>query len=130
MVIERKSEKDWGAVGEAAAAEHLEAKGYKILERNFRYGREGELDIVAEKDGTLVFVEVKMRRSDWFGSPEDSVTFGKRKQIARMARAYVSLKNRMNSCCRFDVISVLWENGKPAVKSHHEDAFRPPSQKF
>jgi Holliday junction resolvase-like predicted endonuclease len=75
-------------VGEAAAAEHLEAKGYKILERNFRHGREGELDLVAEKGGVLVFVEVKMRRTDFFGSPEDPVTFGKRKQIARMARAY------------------------------------------
>ncbi len=130
MVIERKSEKDWGALGEAAAATHLEAKGYKILERNFRHGREGELDLVAEKDGVLVFVEVKMRRSDWFGSPEDSVTFGKRKQIARMARAYVSLKNRMDTCCRFDVVSVGWEKGQPVVKEHHEDAFRPPSQKF
>lgn len=86
--MSERSEKDWGAVGEAAAAEHLEAKGYKILERNFRHGREGELDLVAEKGGVLVFVEVKMRRTDFFGSPEDPVTFGKRKQIARMARAY------------------------------------------
>ncbi len=117
-------------MGEAAAAEHLEAKGYKILERNFRYGREGELDLVAEKDDLLVFVEVKMRRSDFFGSPEDSVTFGKRKQIARMSRAYVSLKNRMDTCCRFDVISVGWENGRPVVKEHHEDAFRPPPARF
>lgn len=124
--MEQKSEKDWGALGEEAAAEHLEAKGYKILERNFRYGREGELDIVAEKDGTLVFVEVKMRRSDRFASPEDSVTFGKRKQIAKMARAYVSSKNRMDTCCRFDVVSVGWEKGQPVVKEHHEDAFRPP----
>lgn len=127
--MEKKSEKDWGSLGEAAATEHLEGKGYQILERNFRYGREGELDIVAEKDATLVFVEVKMRRSDHFASAEDSVTFGKRKQIARMARAYVSLKNRMDTCCRFDVISVGWEGGKPAVKEHHEDAFRPPPQK-
>jgi putative endonuclease len=124
--MEQKSEKDWGALGEEAAAEHLKGKGYKILERNFRYGREGELDIVAEKGGTLVFVEVKMRRSDRFASPEDSVTFGKRKQIARMARAYISSKNRMDTCCRFDVVSVGWEKGQPVVKEHHEDAFRPP----
>ena len=124
--MEQRSEKDWGAIGEEVATEHLRAKGYKILERNFRYGREGELDIVAEKDGTLIFVEVKMRRSDRFASPEDSVTFGKRKQIARMARAYVSSKNRMDTCCRFDVVSVGWEKGQPVVKEHHEDAFRPP----
>ena len=78
-----------GRAGEAAAAALLRRSGYKIIERNFRV-REGEIDIVAEHSGDLVFVEVKARRSGAFGKPEESVTEAKKARLVAAAQAYMA----------------------------------------
>jgi putative endonuclease len=68
--------KDKGKIGEDIAVKFLSRKGYKILKRNYRYGH-GEIDIIAMDKDVLIFVEVRMKFSDKFGSPEDSVTIKK-----------------------------------------------------
>ena len=77
-----------GSEGERAAAEFLEARGYRILERNYRT-RLGEIDLVADEGGTLVFVEVKVRRNDRFGGPAAAITSAKQARIARLAQQYM-----------------------------------------
>ena len=77
-----------GKEGELLAANHLQSEGYVIRHRNWRCGHK-ELDIVAEKDGTLVFVEVKTRKDVLFGLPEDAVTNGKIRRIVSSADAYL-----------------------------------------
>lgn len=110
-----------GGVGEDAAVEYLKKKGYRIIARNFRFGR-GEIDIVAEDGGVLVFVEVKARRSDIYGEPEDAVTPGKRKQIRRVAEGYMFEHDIDDRECRCDVIAVEFVKGQLEIR-HIEDAF-------
>ena len=94
-----------GRAGEAAAAALLRRSGYKIIERNFRV-REGEIDIVAEHSGDLVFVEVKARRSGAFGIPEESLTEAKKSKTrrcragipGRQRTGTLRLANRPGSC--------------------------------
>ncbi len=113
-----------GKEGERLAASHLEAEGYVIRHRNWRYDRK-ELDIVAEKDGTLVFVEVKTRRGMSFGSPEEAVTEGKIRRIVDSADAYVR-EYGIDLPVRFDLITVVAGSGRVPLLRHIEDAFYPP----
>lgn len=95
-----------GAEYEACAAEFLQQKGYRILERNFRC-RQGEIDLIAQKGEFLCFVEVKYRKSAAFGHPEEAVSYTKQAKIRRVAEFYlVYRKLPMDSPCRFDVIAV------------------------
>lgn len=112
---------DFGRTGEDDAADYLAAKGYHILDRNWRSGHK-ELDIVAEKDGVLVIVEVKTRRDARFGKPEDAVSPIKIRRVVLAADAYVRL-NRIDLPVRFDIITVL---GKNHNITHFENAFRSP----
>lgn len=96
-----------GKSGETFACRELERRGYAIVERRFRT-RYGEIDIVARDGDTLVFVEVKARRSIRFGTPVDAVTPFKQRRILRMAAEYVLLHGVCNASCRFDVVSVLF----------------------
>ncbi len=100
-----------GAAGELAAAEFLKQNGYEILERNYYYDH-GEIDIVAKEGAALVFVEVKSRRSSAFGLPEESVTPKKQALIRRTAEGYVTERGITDTDCRFDVVSVLMNNGE------------------
>jgi putative endonuclease len=110
-----------GDTGERAAAEYLEGKGYRVLHRNYRFGR-GEIDLIARKGGTIVFVEVKTRSTDSYGEPEEAVTPAKVRQIRRIASAWLA-QRRIGECdCRFDVIAVLSEGGRLTVR-HTEDIF-------
>src|SRR3989442_14783327 len=77
-----------GEEGERAAARFLEARGYRILERNYRT-RRGEIDLIAEDGGMLVFVEVKVRLDDRFGGPAAAITRAKQARIARLAQQYL-----------------------------------------
>ncbi len=100
-----------GAQGEEYAAAFLRGKGYRIIERNYKT-RIGELDIIANDGGTLVFVEVKTRESIAYGKPFEAVGFHKRRKIANVAMLYLKkLKNIPP--CRFDVVSIFFEDGKP-----------------
>ena len=113
---------EFGIEGEDKAANYLIKEGYTILDRNWKSGRK-ELDIVAEKDGTLVVVEVKSRKSNQYGNPEDAVTRSKVRNIVLAADAYIRF-NRIDLPVRFDIISVLSSSGD--VINHIEDAFRSP----
>lgn len=115
--------KQIGDFGENAAEEYLEAMDYEILERNFRL-KFGEVDIIAENKGCIVFVEVKTRKSNMFGEPSEYVDRHKQERVKKAAACYADL---VNSEVRFDVIEVFYEesNGKLfATKINHiENAF-------
>lgn len=93
---------DW----ERAAEKALVESGYRILDRNFR-AASGEIDLVAEENGVVCFVEVKGRRGVGYGSPAEAVTVEKRRRIFRAAEAWLSRRGRLDSRCRFDVVSIL-----------------------
>ncbi len=94
-----------GRVGEAAALEALRSRGYRIVACNVRL-RRGELDIVAVERGTVVFVEVKARRSAAHGTPAEAVTARKRRALVRLAAAYLARRGWSDRPCRFDVAEV------------------------
>jgi putative endonuclease len=106
-----------GKKGEDMAAEYLEAKGYEIVERNYRYKR-SEIDIITKKEKTLVFVEVKFRSGSYFGTPEMAVDSKKEEQVLNAAENYI-FENDWNGPVRFDVVSILRNNSI----EHFEDAF-------
>ena len=110
-----------GTQGEDAAVGYLARKGYRILERNFRFDR-GEIDIVAEDHNQLVFVEVKARRSTIFGDPEEAITEAKCRQLRKVAEGYLFEHNLDDQNCRFDVVAVEYESNVPVIR-HIEDAF-------
>jgi len=109
------SQRNKGKIGENVAADFLKQNGYEILEQNYFYNH-GEIDIVAKEGNTLVFVEVKSRRTTTFGEPEESVTPKKQELLRRTAEGYVIEKNIGNMNCRFDVVSVVLKNGKAECK--------------
>ncbi len=87
------------------AGEALQARGYCILERNFRC-RYGEIDLVAEHEGELVFIEVKTRRGTSFGRPEEAVTFRKQQKILEVAAFYLDMHHCSQRAWRIDVVAV------------------------
>lgn len=95
-----------GVEGENIAARHLAARGYRIVERNYRYHR-NEIDIIALDGQTLCFIEVKTRASLTKGHPAESVTLRKQKEIARAAAGYLTTLDDPWITCRFDVVAVL-----------------------
>ncbi len=111
-----------GTLGEQAAATSLESLGYRILHRNYRV-RGGELDIVCEQNGVLVFCEVKTRTSTQFGLPEEAITMAKRRRIRRLALEYLQREGRRARSLRFDVISVALAQGRVAELRHLVNAF-------
>ena len=96
---------DLGDFGERVAAAHLEANGYCIRERNFRVA-EGEIDIIAECGGTLVFVEVRTRRGGSHGTAAESVTARKAAHLVAAAQAYAQANPGCPPDQRIDVIAV------------------------
>jgi len=110
-----------GRRGEDTACAHLEGLGMQIVERNWRI-RSGEIDIVARDRGTTVFVEVKARRSDLFGPPEESVTPTKQARLRRLAGEYLS-ERRPGTPARFDVVSVFFTPDGASQVNYIPDAF-------
>ena len=104
-----------GAGAEELAAEYLCDRGYAVIERNFHYGRKGEIDIIAREGGDLVFCEVKSRTNDAFGPPECAVTARKQRTIRRVAHAYLYLRGLRNESCRFDVVTIRRGGGDPVL---------------
>ncbi len=111
-----------GTLGEQVAARALEADGYRILHRNYRL-RGGELDLVCERAGTVVFCEVKTRTSALFGLPEEAVTVTKRRRIRQLASEYLQREQPRANAVRFDVISVVVTGGRVDDVRHIVDAF-------
>ena len=115
--------KEIGAFGEDAACEYLEDNDYEISERNFSL-KTGEIDIIAEKDGCTVFVEVKTRKSNLYGEPSEAVNWKKREHIRRTALLYL---NSLDTEMRFDVIEVFYNCGRNGLEvskiNHIRNAF-------
>lgn len=107
-----------GREGEAWAAEFLRARGYDIIEANYRW-RGGEIDLVARDGECLVFVEVKRRASDRFGSPEEAITAAKRDKLIHTARRYL-MEHPTELDVRFDVVAL--SRGRARL---HQNAFTP-----
>ncbi len=101
-----------GALGEKIAREHLIGLGYQVRETNFRC-REGEIDIIAEKEGCLIFVEVRTKASSSFGTPEESITASKGKRLISVANTYLETHSDLPPSWRIDVVAVeLGHRGK------------------
>ena len=109
-----------GTKGEKLAVNYLIKNGYSIVATNWRY-KKNEIDIIAQKNDLLVFIEVKTRSSEHFGSPEVFVTPQKRKRIIRAANAYVLEKDLLIDA-RFDIITVVFEKGQHKI-TYFKDAF-------
>ncbi len=111
-----------GKKGEDVAAFFLKKRGYRILDRNFRCYL-GELDIIAEKEGQIIFVEVKTRQNIDFGLPEEFLNYPKRKRLSKLALFYLSTHYLQERPCRFDVVAIQYQKGK--AKIHHiKNAFQ------
>ena len=119
--MERMNPRAKGSKGEDLAVKYLMKKGFKIVKRNFVFGR-GEIDIVAEDGNILVFVEVKARKSNAYGTPEESITVGKRRQLRRIAEGYMYVNKIDNRECRFDAIAIEYKEGKAEIR-HLVNAF-------
>ena len=113
-----------GRYGEDLAAQHLEATGAVLLDRNWRC-REGELDIVAlEPDGTVVFCEVKTRSGVGFGEPAEAVGPVKARRIRSVACRWLEQRRPAGTAgLRFDVIAVVRQRGRPPRVTHLREAF-------
>lgn len=110
-----------GLYGEDVAARHVASRGYRILDRRWR-GSHGEIDLVAEERGEIVFIEVKTRRGGAFGYPEDAVTRGKRGRLRALAEAYLAAKGLRGRAYRIDVIAVSAPPSGPATLAHFVSA--------
>ena len=105
------STRSLGQYGEDLACKYLQAQGYQILARGFRFRRYGEIDIVANKDGVLSFIEVKTRSSQRYGKPAESVTLAKQRKIYRVAQYYLQCAGLLSRIpmLSFDVVEVIIE---------------------
>jgi putative endonuclease len=104
-----------GKIGEDLAVRELERRGYAITARRYRT-RCGEIDIVAERDGVLVFVEVKARGDAEFGTAAEAVTPWKQRRLTRMAKDYLTRERIADRPCRFDVVTVMFDRADPVLE--------------
>lgn len=111
-----------GAAGERLAAAGYEADGYHILAMNYRT-RQGEVDIVAEKDGLYVFAEVKARAQRSIAAPREWVDAHKQRRVILAAQAYLAQHELGDVFARFDVVEVIFDQQGAAVQNRIENAF-------
>jgi len=111
-----------GLRGEQLAAHYLADRGYRILEQRYR-NAQGEIDIIASGHKTLVFVEVKSRRSTSYGLPAEAVTYQKQEKIRRVALTYIQNGNHKYQSFRFDVIAIMFDQAGNHRIDHIESAF-------
>jgi putative endonuclease len=116
------STRDTGTRGESIATEYLRSIGYRIVAQNFRLGRHGEIDAIAYDGTTLVFIEIKYRRTRAYGSPEDSVTEAKRARIRRIAEGFLAIHPHDASEYRYDVIAIEQTSQGQTIR-HWKNAF-------
>ena len=115
-------QKNLGNFGEDCAAKFLEEQGYTIVARNFRI-RSAEIDIIAQIDGTIVFVEVKARSNIRHGLPSEAVTIRKQKKIIEATGVFLQDENFCDCACRFDVIEIILDGQRVVEINHIENAF-------
>lgn len=104
----------FGDASEQLAEEYLVARGYRIIDRQF-LTRIGEIDLVAEQGGEIVFIEVKARHTDEFGYPEEAVTKSKLRKIAGAAELYLRLKQLTDRSFRIDVVAIEHQFDQPRI---------------
>lgn len=107
-------------IGENLAAQYLYDKGYKVIDRNFRR-RNGEIDIIAIFGKTLVFVEVKTRKSSKFGTPLEAITPRKLRDIIRTAEYYKHSHTNLPDLLRIDAVSIVLNQFNKADKIEHAE---------
>lgn len=114
-----------GNKGERLAARFLKEQGYRIIAWQYRTAL-GEIDLIALDGECVVFVEVKTRRSSDAGHPVEAVGHHKQTQLTRLALAYLKRHNLLNHAARFDVVAIIWSQGKqPPEIVHYKNAFEP-----
>lgn len=118
MTTERQ---ELGLEGEAVAERWLRRRGWRVLQRRYRSGHR-DIDLIAEREGTVAFVEVKARRGEAFGDPVQAVNWKKQRELARSACIWIDRHGRSGDHYRFDVIGVLMDRGRVRVR-HVENAF-------
>ena len=119
----RQAQRPLGAQGEALAARYLQRQGYRIIERGVRNGW-GEIDLVARHGQTLVFVEVKTRRSLRAGNPVLAVDEIKQRRLAQLALDYCQQHRLLDCPARFDVVGIVWPPDSRSPKiAHYVGAF-------
>jgi putative endonuclease len=111
-----------GQMGEKTALKYLKRNKFEIVKKGFRLYR-GEIDLIARDGETLVFVEVKSRSEGALGLPEESVDIRKQRQIRKIAEGYLVLNDIDNVECRFDVISIVFDEKGSFSLAHYKDAF-------
>ena len=112
--MQNKQQK-FGEKGESLAAWYLKKNGYKIIEQNYRT-QLGEIDIIAKEKKTIVFVEVKARKSTRFGNPKWAVTPKKQRKISMVALYYLKTTNQINTKARFDVVAITSNQDQPQIE--------------
>jgi putative endonuclease len=111
----------FGQLGERIAERWLRRRGWRVVQRRFRNGRR-DIDLVVEREGTVVFVEVKARKGAEFGGPVQAVDWRKRRELKRSAMIWIDRHGREAESYRFDVIGVLLDGAGVRV-CHVENAF-------
>ncbi|HHW70016.1 MAG TPA: YraN family protein [Clostridiales bacterium] len=111
-----------GEYGETIAKHYLIGKGYKILTQNFRCSY-GEIDIIAQKDDNIVFVEVKTRRTLSYGTPAEAVDRKKQMRYGKIASLYIKYNRLFENSYRFDIIEVYMPSQDLHTINHIENAF-------
>lgn len=111
-----------GRSAEILAATELGKRGYRIVTSNYRC-RSGEIDLIADENGSLVFVEVRCKRTNAYGSPAESITASKIRKLVATAEHYLHENELRDVACRFDVVEVVMTNGKLVVSDVIRDAF-------
>ena len=114
VIMQNKPQK-FGATGENLAVWYLKQNGYKIIEQNYR-NRIGEIDIIAREKKTIVFVEVKSRRSIRYGSPKWAVTPKKQRKISMVALYYLKTTQQLDAKARFDVVAITSNRDEPQIE--------------
>jgi putative endonuclease len=113
-----------GLRGERIAEAWLTARGFRLIDRRYRR-RTGEIDLILDDGGTVVFVEVKSRRRATAGRPAEAVTVRKTERLASTALHFLQERGWLERPARFDVVEVLATPGRAAKVHHIQDAFRP-----
>lgn len=111
-----------GVWGEALALEHLQAQGYRLLARNWKC-KAGEIDLIMQKGGEIIFVEVRLRRKTQYGTGLDTVAWQKQRKLIKAAQWYLQSTRQLHLPTRFDVISIEHEDGANPKLDHIEHAF-------
>lgn len=106
------NKRDYGNLGETIATNFLIKNNFIILKQNYRYGRLGEIDIIALENEYICFIEVKTRSSTLFGTPAEAVNYQKQNRIKRLAQIFLKESNLLDKPQRFDILEIMLEYNK------------------